>query len=576
VAEPLLAVDRLTVAYPRRGGEVVAVREASWDVAPGEVVALVGRSGSGKTTNALAVMGLLPARARVAGSVRLTGQELVGLPDERMSRLRGRRVAMVFSDGASALTPVYRVGAQLAAAARLHGSSRAGARARAGELLDLVGLPPRLADAYPHQLSGGQAQRVLVALAVCGSPDLILADEPTSALDLTVQAQVLDALRRAREAVGAAAVIVTHDLGVVAAEADRVVVLEGGSVVEDAPVRRLFAAPGAPATVALLAAARAGAPMTGAGPAGAGAGGRPAPAAMTDGAAATTTGAAPEPVIEVVGLGHTYPGGRRGAVRALDGVTLELRAGRTLALVGESGAGKTTVLRSVLDLVAPQEGTVRVLGRDTATLDRAGRAALRRLVQPVLQDPTAALDPRMAVADLVGEPLTVAPRLPADERARRVARALALVDLDPTIGARFPHELSGGQRQRVAIARALVVEPRVLLLDEPVSALDPVVRGQVLALVGDLRRRLDLACLVVAHDLQVVRALADDVAVMYRGAVVEQGPAARVLADPRHPYTAALLAAEPVADPERRRPVPGLGTGPAAGVRRAQAPGAGL
>ena len=529
VAEPLLAVEGLTVTFPRAARP--AVRDVTWQVAPGEVLALVGRSGSGKTTNALAVMGLLPPRARVAGSVRLRGSELLGLDDRAMSAVRGRRVAMVFSDGVNALTPVYRVGAQVAAAVRLHapGLGRAAARERAGELLDLVGLAAGTASAYPHELSGGQAQRVLIALAVVGSPQVLLADEPTSALDVTVQAQVLAALRRAREAVGAAMVLVTHDLGVVAGEADRVVVLDDGAVVEDAPVHQVFAAPRSPVTGALVAAARVGSTSA-------------APVPAPSGPAPDERPAA-EPVIELVGVSHVYRNRGR-EVRALDEVTLTLRAGRTLALVGESGAGKTTALRAVLDLVAPQEGVVRVMGRDVALLDRPGRAALRRLVQPVLQDPTAALDPRMAVADLVGEALTVR-RVAPHERSRRVTEALELVGLPPELAARYPHELSGGQRQRVAISRALVVRPEVLVLDEPVSALDPQVRGQVLDLVADLRERLGLSCFVVAHDLTVVRRLADDVAVLRHGRVVEAGTAAQVLAAPRHPYTRTLLAAEP-------------------------------
>jgi len=552
VAEPLLVVEHLTVAYRGRP-EVVAVDDVSLQVAAGEVVALVGGSGAGKTTAALALVGLLSPAARVSGSVRLGGAELMGLGDRAMSRVRGHQVGLVFSGGATALTPVYRVGAQVAAAVALHerGLSRAATRARARALLAAVDLPAHTADAYPHQLSGGMAQRVLIALATAGRPSLLVADEPTAALDVTTAAHVLDVLRRVREESGAGLLLVTHDLGVVAGEADRVVVLAGGRVVEEATTDRLFTAPRAAPTAALLDAAR-----RLRGPRPERPDGPPRAAAVDADADADAAG---PPALELVDVHRWYPGRAAGLthrsvapVRALDGLSLVVPAGRTLALVGESGAGKTTTLRLVLDLVPPQSGVVRVLGRDLATLDASGRAALRAAVAPVLQDPAAALDPRMVVGDLVGEGLTIR-GVARGEASSAVREALALVGLGADLLRRYPGELSGGQRQRVAVARALVGRPQLLLLDEPVSALDPVTRADVLDLVAGLVARLGLTCVVVSHDLAAVRRVADDVAVLHAGRVVEHGPVDQVLGNPQHACTQALLAAEPVPDPARQR-----------------------
>ena len=563
VAEPLLVVEHLRVSYRGRP-DVVAVDDVALQVVAGEVVALVGGSGAGKTTAALALVGLLPPAAQVSGSVRLGGTELIGLGDRAMSRVRGRQVGLVFSGGATALTPVYRVGAQVAAAVRLHerGLSRSAARARARDLLAAVDLPAHTADAYPHQLSGGMAQRVLIALATAGRPSLLVADEPTAALDVTTAAHVLDVLRRVREESGAALLLVTHDLGVVAGEADRVVVLAGGRVVEEAATDRLFAAPRAAPTAALLDAARRlwgprperpDASLPAAAAAGSQPSGSPAPPRRSGAEAAGP------PALELVDVHRWYPGRPAGLthravapVRALDGLSLVVPAGRTLALVGESGAGKTTTLRLVLDLVPPQTGVVRVLGQDLATLDAPGRAALRAVVAPVLQDPAAALDPRMVVGDLVGEGLTVR-GVARGEASGAVREALALVGLGADLLRRYPGELSGGQRQRVAVARALVGRPQLLLLDEPVSALDPVTRADVLDLVAGLVARLGLTCVVVSHDLAAVRRVADDVAVLHAGRVVEHGPVDQVLGNPQHACTQALLAAEPVPDPARQR-----------------------
>ncbi|TRW44667.1 ABC transporter ATP-binding protein [Georgenia yuyongxinii] len=551
---PVLEVRDLHVHLRTGEGEVHAVRGIDLAVRRGEVLAVVGASGSGKSATALAVMGLLPASARVSGSVRLDGAQLLDRSDAELSRVRGARIGMVFQD--AALTPVYPVGEQIAEAVRAHRRlSRAAARARAVELLELVGIdrPAARAQAFPHELSGGMRQRVAIAIAVANDPDVLVADEPTSALDVTVQAQVLEVLRTARDETGAALVLISHDLGVVAGLADRVAVLDAGRVVEENDVETIFARPGTPVTRALLDAVA-----------------RPAlrasrvPDASPVAAAPLAVPAAPPDraeVLRVTDLHRHFPltrgallRRRVGTVRAVDGVSLTVRAGEVLALVGESGSGKTTTVRSVLELTTPERGSVVVLGTDVDGLDRAGRRRLRRGVQVVLQDPDAALDPRLPVIDLVAEPLLADGRTGEGTR-RRVAELLGLVGLDPALGDRFPRHLSGGQRQRVAIARALALQPRLLVLDEPVSALDAPVQAEILELLGDLRDRLSLSYLLVTHDLTAVRRLADGVAVMHLGRVVESGDAARVLTRPAHPYTRALLSAVPVADPvlERRR-----------------------
>ncbi|MFJ4418566.1 dipeptide ABC transporter ATP-binding protein [Streptomyces sp. NPDC088925] len=629
MTSPLLSVRDLTVSF--RGGAEEAVRGVSFDLRRGEVLGLVGESGSGKSLTALAVLGLPPGGARVSGSVRLDGTELVGAPPRELDRVRGRRIAMVFQDPLSAFTPVYRIGEQLAEAVRVHTPvSKAVAAERAVELLDLVGIPEprRRAEAFPHEFSGGMRQRAMIAMAVAHDPDVLLADEPTTALDVTVQAQVLDVLRTAREATGAALLLVSHDLGVIAGTADRVAVMYAGRLVESAPVDELFARPAMPYTLGLLGAVpRPGAPLVplpgtpprpGARPDGCPfaprcplatdecrrhepeltplAGGGPGrgvaclrpeevvgrtpggifrPGAASDPSAAVPSAVVPaavtdppavshppadEPVLTVRGLTRTFPlrspgllRRRTGTVYAVDGVDLDLRAGRTLGLVGESGSGKSTTLDAILSLSAPESGTVDVLGHRADRIDRATRRALRGDVQIVFQDPMASLDPRLPVADLVAE----GPRAQGMGGAgtdARVRELIGLVGLDPVrdLG-RFPHEFSGGQRQRIGIARALAVRPRLLLLDEPVSALDVSVRAGVLDLLGSLRARFGFASLLVSHDLAVVRHMADDIAVMYLGATVERGPAEEVFARPRHPYTRALLAAAPVPDPPVER-----------------------
>ncbi|GAA2087282.1 ABC transporter ATP-binding protein [Kitasatospora saccharophila] len=611
---PLLTVRDLTVDFDGHP----AVRGVDLDLHRGETLGLVGESGSGKSVTALAVLGLLPATARTGGSVRLDGRELLGLPARQLAAVRGRRIAMVFQDPLSAFTPVHRIGDQIAEAVRIHQDvGRAAARKRAADLLDLVGIPDpaRALDAFPHEFSGGMRQRAVIAMAVANEPDVLLADEPTTALDVTIQAQVLDVLRTARRESGAALLLVSHDLGVIAGSADRVAVMYAGRIVETAPVDELFAAPRHPYTLGLIGAVPRldgrggplvpipGRPPAAGEPAGpgcafadrcplaedrcrtaepplAGTGGhraacvradhlaatRPAPAEVypvpAPPAAVPRPRAARDSVLAVRGLTRSFPrrrGGllrrRAGEVHAVDGVDLDIRRGETLGLVGESGSGKSTTLYEILRLAAPQGGRIELLGQDTAALDRAAVRRLRSRVQIVFQDPAASLDPRMPVGDVLAEPL-LARRTPKAEARRRVPELLRQVGLDPAHADRYPHEFSGGQRQRISIARALAVRPDLLVLDEPVSALDVSVQAGVLNLLQRLKAELGLAYLFVSHDLSVVRHLADRVAVMYLGRTVETGAAEEVFTRPRHPYTRALLAAVPLPDPaaERARP----------------------
>ncbi|MFE7561774.1 dipeptide ABC transporter ATP-binding protein [Kitasatospora sp. NPDC057500] len=614
---PLLRVRDLRVDFtgPRGAAPVPAVRGVDLTLRRGETLGIVGESGSGKSVTALAVLGLLPGTARVRGSVRLDGRELLGLPGRELAAVRGRRIAMVFQDPLSALTPVHRIGDQLIEALRVHrpGLGRSAARARAAELLDLVGIPApdRALDRFPHEFSGGMRQRAVIAMAVANDPDVLLADEPTTALDVTIQAQVLDVLRTARRETGAALVLVSHDLGVIAGMADRVAVMYAGRVVETAGVDELFAAPRHPYTLGLLGAVprldgprgplvpipgtpapmaalpdgcpfaarcplaedrcrTAEPPLAGDGHlaacvrAGELAARRPAPAEVYPVPELPAAGpplprARRPPVLEVGGLTRTFPllkgtvlRRRVGSVYAVDGVELSIREGETLGLVGESGSGKSTTLFELLRLAAPESGRIELLGRDTAGLSRAEAHRMRSRLQIVFQDPTAALDPRMPVGDIVAEPLR-AQRAAKDEIARRVPELLRQVGLDPAHAVRYPHQFSGGQRQRISIARALAVRPRLLVLDEPVSALDVSIQAGVLNLLQSLKAELGLSYLLVSHDLSVIRHLADRVGVMYLGRTVEQGEASAVFGRPRHPYTRALLSAVPLPDPAAER-----------------------
>ncbi|ORV92959.1 peptide ABC transporter ATP-binding protein [Mycobacterium interjectum] len=606
---PLLEVTDLAVDFPTDAKPVTAVRGIGYHIEPGEVVAMVGESGSGKSVSAMAVVGLLPAYARVRGSVRLHGTELLGLGDEAMSRFRGKAVGMVFQDPMSALTPVYTVGDQIAEAIEVHQPhvGRKAARRRAVELLELVGIsqPERRARAFPHELSGGERQRVVIAIAIANDPDLLICDEPTTALDVTVQAQILEVLKTARDVTGAGVLIITHDLGVVAEFADRALVMYAGRVVEFAGVTELYRARQMPYTVGLLGSvprldAAQGTrlvPIPGAPPSlvGLEAGCPFAPrcplvidecraaepelvevgadhraacirtdqvgersaadiyGVNTSARAAPAGGSAV--VVRVRDLVKTYKLTKGvvlrrtvGEVRAVDGISFELREGRTLGIVGESGSGKSTTLHEILELVAPQSGSIEVLGNDAATLTAAGRRALRRDIQVVFQDPVASLDPRLPVFELLAEPLRANGFGKGDTNAR-VAELLDIVGLRRADAARYPAEFSGGQKQRIGIARALALQPKILALDEPVSALDVSIQAGIINLLLDLQEQFGLSYLFVSHDLSVVKHLAHRVAVMHAGAIVEQGDSDELFRNPQHDYTRQLLGAVPQPDP---------------------------
>jgi peptide/nickel transport system ATP-binding protein len=602
----LLEVTDLAVTFATDAEEVTAVRGLNLRVDAGEVVAVVGESGSGKSASAMAVIGLLPPHAEVSGSVRLDGEELIGLDDAQMSRIRGKKIGTVFQDPMSALTPVYTVGDQIAESLQTHqrGIGRAAARARAVELLELVGIaqPDRRARSFPHELSGGERQRVVIAIAIANDPDLLICDEPTTALDVTVQAQILEVLKTARDVTGAGVLIITHDLGVVAEFADRAQVMYAGRAVEVAPVQTLYRDRRMPYTAGLLGSVpRLDAPqgtrlvpIAGAPPSLAALPpgcpfaprcplvidecrteepplievetGHTAACIRTDDVAGRTAAevygvstesppvdADPDApvVIRVADLVKTYKLTKGvvlrrqiGEVRAVDGVSFELREGHTLGIVGESGSGKSTTLHQILDLTAPQSGTIEVLGADVASLDRAGRRALRGDLQVVFQDPVAALDPRLPVFDVLAEPLA-ANGFGKAHIDDRVGELLGVVGLRREDASRYPAEFSGGQKQRIGIARALALQPKILALDEPVSALDVSIQAGIINLLLDLQQQFGLSYLFVSHDLSVVKHLAHRVAVMFNGAIVEQGDADQVFADPQDPYTQRLLAAVP-------------------------------
>jgi peptide/nickel transport system ATP-binding protein len=604
----LLQVTDLNVTFETEDVRVPAVRGTTYHIDPGEVVAIVGESGSGKSTAAMAVVGLLPEYADVSGSVRLHGEELLGLSDQAMSRIRGKTIGTVFQDPMSALTPVYTIGDQIAEAIEVHNRDigRADARRRAVELLELVGIaqPQRRAKAFPHELSGGERQRVVIAIAIANDPDLLICDEPTTALDVTVQAQILDLLRTARDVTGAGVLIITHDLGVVSEFADRAMVMYAGRGVEIATVEGLYRDRRMPYTVGLLGSVpRLDAPqgtrlipIPGAPPTMSSLSLGECPFAprcplvidecrsaepdlvtIRDGhwaacirtddvagrSAAEIFGVSTQPppndakageppvVLQVTDLTKTYQltkgvilRRRVGEVRAVDGVSFTLEQGRTLGIVGESGSGKSTTLSQILELAKPQGGSIEILGADVAALDSASRRQLRTELQVVFQDPVASLDPRLPVFDVIAEPL-VANGFDRRRCEERVAELLTIVGLDHADASRYPAEFSGGQKQRIGIARALALQPKILALDEPVSALDVSIQAGIINLLLDLQAQFGLSYLFVSHDLSVVKHLAHRVAVMYRGTIVEQGDGDQVFTNPQHEYTRRLLAAVP-------------------------------
>jgi peptide/nickel transport system ATP-binding protein len=542
----IIDLDDLGVVFTTETGPVRAVRGVSLHVAPGETLALVGESGSGKSTVALAAMGLLSGNARATGRAVVDGTDIVGADEERLSRLRGSTVSMVFQEPATALDPLTRVGKQIAEVIRNHRRvSAADAAARAVELLRRVGIPEpeQRARAYPFQLSGGQRQRVVIAMAIANEPALLIADEPTTALDVTVQAEILDLLRRLAAETGTGVLLVTHNMGVVADFADRVAVMYQGAIVETGPVEDVLLRPSHDYTKRLLSAVpRLSVAET------AGSGERRA-----DGSDAPDAAPAGEPAVELTDVSVVFGRGKR-AVHALKGVSFAVHPGETLGLVGESGSGKSTASRVALGLIAPTTGSVTLFGADLARTRARARRALRAGIGVVLQDPVASLDARMTVGECVAEPLRIhRGGLSRRERESLVAAVLDRVRLPREVARRTPRELSGGQRQRVSLARALVLEPRLLVADEPTSALDVSVQEAVLEVIAELQEELGFACLFVSHDLAVVQQFARRVVVMRAGRAEEQGLTSATLLHPETDYTRRLLAAVPVPDPVLQR-----------------------
>ena len=620
LSRPVVEVKDLRVHFETEDGVARAVDGVSFAIGEGETVALVGESGCGKSVTSLAMIGLVPTPpGRIAGGAILYGErDLLRLPKHELHRIRGNEISMIFQEPMTSLNPVFTVGEQIAESAMLHrGQSRRDALATAVEMLELVQVPDpaRIAGSYPYELSGGMRQRVMIAMALCCDPKLLIADEPTTALDVTTQAQILDLMRLLQRELGTAILFITHDLGVVAEIADRVVVMYAGRVVEEAPVDALFSRPEMPYTAALLSAiprldhACAGVmprlesipgtipdpltPLSGCSfeprcrhaiglcrerepaltPVGDARAARchrwheldltpaanpPAHARPRDDSAAAPS----EPAVDLVAVDKlvtAFPvrGGILyrvvGSVAAVRGVSLTIRRGEVLGLVGESGSGKTTLGRSILRLIEPTAGRVTFEGQDLTAAPPSALKGFRRQMQMVFQDPYGSLNPRMTVGEILSEPYVIHGLARGPERAERVAALLERVGLSADHAGRYPHEFSGGQRQRIGIARALAVEPTFLVADEPVSALDVSVQAQILNLLGDLKAEFALTVLFIAHDLSVIAYLADRVAVMYLGRIVELGPAQAIYDHPIHPYTEALLSAVPVPDPKARR-----------------------
>jgi peptide/nickel transport system ATP-binding protein len=611
---PVLAIDNLDVQFVTSHGTVSAVEGLSYAVYPGEMVAIVGESGSGKSVSALSVMGLLPqGTSRIPrGSIRFDGRELLGLSEEEMRRIRGRDMAMIFQEPMTSLNPVLRIGLQIMEPLLIHMNIDAtAAHARAIELLTLVGItdPHSRLRQYPHQLSGGMRQRVMIAIGLACNPKLLIADEPTTALDVTIQAQILELMKELSRRLGIAVVLITHNLGIVARYADRVNVMYAARLVETGTAEMVFSNPLHPYTRGLLAAVPRldrgrsvklatidGAPPNLLQPP-AGCRFRPrcrygvdrcqqvpplsaaAPdhlvacwrqgeiAALAPALVQGESGEKPAAVGDgeaILDLRHaskffavkTGILGRAKVVRAVNDVTIDVKRGETLGLVGESGCGKSTLGRLVLRLEDPTAGEIRFDGVDISRLKRQEMTAVRKKMQVIFQDPYSSLNPRMTVGQMIAEPMHVHKIVPKAKISERVAELLQLVGLFSYMALRYPHELSGGQRQRVGIARALAVNPSVVICDEAVSALDVSIQGQVINLLEDLQQKLGLTYLFIAHDLAVVRHISSKVAVMYLGRIVEYAPADELFANPKHPYTKALLAAAPIPDPviERTRP----------------------
>ncbi|SEK76707.1 ABC transporter ATP-binding protein [Roseovarius nanhaiticus] len=532
----LLQIRDLAIALPEGADRKFAAEDINFDLAPGEILCIVGESGSGKSMSANAVMGLLPQGVKPAGgTITFDGREILDLPEKEMLKLRGGRISMIFQEPLSALNPLMRVGAQIAEVFEAHGVLRPAERQkRALELLDEVGIPdPNSAiRAYPFQLSGGQRQRVMIAMALALEPDILIADEPTTALDVTTQAQILELIENLRKSRGMAVIFITHDFGVVADIADRVIVMQTGKIVETGTADEVLLKPQHPYTRALIDAI---------------------PRLTQRAEAAEQTR---DPILTVEGLNKTFSTGsgtlfgKRRVVKAVQDVSFQLYAGETIGIVGESGSGKSTVGRCLVRLLDPDSGRVMVDGADIAHMSGAELRDQRRKLQMIFQDPFSSLNPRARVSRILTEGLIAygTPKAQAMDRAREL---LELVGLDGSAMNRFPHEFSGGQRQRIGIARALALDPRIIIADEAVSALDVSIQAQVLDLLADLKTRLDLSMLFITHDLRVAARICDRIIVMQKGRIVEAGPAGKVLHSPDTEYTQSLLDAIPGQEYER-------------------------
>ena len=562
-AEPVLSVENLTTSFLVDGEWRPVVREVSFSVSPGETVAIVGESGSGKSVTSLSIMRLLqPDSSRVEGRIMLDGRDLLALPENEMRKVRGNDVAMIFQEPMTSLNPLFTIGDQISEALLCHNPmSKAEARSETVRLLEKVRIPSAVSrfDEYPHRFSGGMRQRVMIAMALASKPKLLIADEPTTALDVTIQGQILDLIKMLQEEEGTSVLFITHDMGVVAEIADRTLVMFRGEQVETGATADIFHRGRHPYTRALLSAVPVLGSMQGYE--------RPLrfPVVNTTTGASDTpvevpdTVARDKPILEVRNLTKRFDihsglfGRLSGRVHAVENVSFDLHAGETLSLVGESGCGKSTTGRAIMRLIEPDGGSVMADGKDVLSLGKQGMREMRTTIQMIFQDPFASLNPRMTVGQAIAEPY-LEHKMGTQKEAREVvADMLRKVGLTPDMASRYPHEFSGGQRQRICIARALALEPKVIVADESVSALDVSIKAQVINLMLDLQQSLDLAFLFISHDMAVVERVSHRVAVMYLGEIVEIGPRAAVFDNPQHDYTKKLIAAVPVPDPDRRR-----------------------